>query len=130
MLTYRTARTYTPDRLAHRKENKPVPKNIDTKPETECPACHGRGIAYNSLSSRDDNVYPETCEECNGTGRREIPRDSCEACGSDELRFVSITSREPYGQTFTDEGWRCAKCGVVSMRPVAPPIQSNDLIGD
>ena len=56
----------------------------------------------------------------------------CEMCGSDQLRFVAVESREPHGEMHRHEGYRCLNCGATQMS--APESSrsrsSEDLIGD
>lgn len=55
----------------------------------------------------------------------------CEMCGSDQLRYYAVESREPHGESFFDEGYRCLKCGATQMAPVeAPKPKSDDLMRD
>jgi hypothetical protein len=107
----------------------------------ECPECRGRGISYQSQGPHDPDVEPITCETCAGRGFVLLPPDDeaelddpseCPACGRDDLRFVAIESREPHGERFRDEGWRCTNCGTFIMRQ-AEPIRSRtseDILGD
>src|SRR5579884_4284371 len=88
-----------------------------------CKRCRGRGIVFESCGH--DDVTPGTCESCLGQGKivRSVSRiphgEGCSNCGSKNVRFVSIQSTEPHGETFTDEGYKCFECGNVQMDTVS-----------
>jgi hypothetical protein len=114
----------------------------DVEPVT-CEECGGLGDVPEDHVAR--YVYPQHADDPEGKGESERgnvgapfspqliddePR--CAACTSTKLRFVSITSREPYGEQFTDEGYRCLECGTVTMETTEPRdhTASEDLIGE
>lgn len=100
-----------------------------------CPVCQGRGETYAGQNRHDPNVELEVCWYCEGkrivpdgpedpasapwAPEREDP-DDCPKCGSVDLRYISITSKEPHGEQFTDEGWRCTRCGTIVMHQEEP----------
>lgn len=109
----------------------PTPTLVPPK-NNQCFACHGTGHVH-AGSKHDPEYDPETCLECGGTGQQTIDadRDACPQCGKGELRYIAITSREPHGETFTDEGWKCLACGATIMDTAERPSRtSSDLIGD
>ncbi len=116
------------------------------EPGIRCPECRGRGITYISQGPWDPDVIPVTCDECGGRGFIPVPPDPeppaarlaeaepcCAACGAsaEDSTFVSITSREPHGEQFTDEGYRCAGCGTITMAKADPaPTAAKNLISE
>ena len=80
----------------------PQPTLVKPANNNKCPACKGTGTVH-SGSKREPEYEPGDCPECNGTGKARIEpdRERCSACGSDEVRYLAIKSREPHGETNT-----------------------------
>ena len=54
----------------------------------------------------------------------------CPVCGSGELSYFGAYSHEPHGETHSDVGLRCLRCGAVSdeaecLVPEVPEIPES-----